>query len=69
MQEKSALIEDLLTPIQVAYLDAFQTEQGLTTRAEALNLLIEIAIDTVTGTGDRFWDVRPGSVRDVPPRR
>ena len=69
MQEKSAVIEDLLTPIQVAHLDAFQAEQGLSTRAEALNLLIEIAIDVVTGTGDRFWDVRPADLEDGPRRR
>ena len=69
MQEKSALIEDLLTPVQVAHLDAFQAEQGLATRAEAFNLLIEIAIDVVTGTGDRFWDVKPGDIWQFPRRR
>ena len=69
MQDKTALIEELLTPIQLAHLDAFQAEQLLSTRAEALDLLFEIAIDVVTGTGDRFWDVRPGNVREMPPRR
>jgi hypothetical protein len=37
-------------------IEAFQHKESLPSRARAIELLLDIAIETVTGTGRRFWD-------------
>jgi hypothetical protein len=49
-------VEFELTPEQVAIIDAFQHKESLPSRAKTIELLLDIAIETVTGTGRRFWD-------------
>jgi len=49
---------------QAALIDAFQAEQGISSRTEAIRLLLDIALESVTGRGRRFWD-RP--ISDVKP--
>jgi hypothetical protein len=61
-------VEILLTPGQVALLDDFQRTEGLPSQEAALKLLLEIAFETVTSTGNRFWD-RPAAPGNEPPRR
>ena len=41
---------------QLAMLEAFQRKERLSSRSEALALLMEIALDVVTAQGRRFWD-------------
>ena len=48
---------------QLDLIDTFQHENGLASREEALLLLLDIALEAVTGRGRRFWD-KP----IVPPR-
>jgi hypothetical protein len=44
---------------EAAAIDQFQVAEKLGTRAEAIRLLIEIGLDTVSKTGRRFWDKSP----------
>ena len=62
-------LAEALSPIHLAQVDAFQKAQNLGSRAEALRLLLDIAIEVVTDTGDRFWDQRPRRPGEVPFRR
>ena len=64
MNETLSLV-DALSPIHLAQIDTFQTAQNLGTRAEALSLLLDIAIEVVTDTGDRFWDYKPRRPRRI----
>ena len=50
-------------------LEDFQRSERLLSREAALNLLVEIALDVVTGTGDRFWDKWARVSGDESPRR
>jgi hypothetical protein len=43
--------------------------QNLGSRSEALRLLLAIAIEVVSDTGDRFWDHKPRRPDEVPNRR
>ncbi len=61
-------LEVMLTPGQIALLDDFQKAERLLSRASALKLLLEIAFETVTSTGNRFWD-NPAVPGIEPPRR
>ncbi len=45
-----------LTASQAAMIDAFQAKEELPSRADAIQLLLDIALETVTGRGRRFWD-------------
>ena len=48
-------IEITLTPGQVALLTDFRRVEGLPSQEATLKLLLEIAFETVTSTGNRFW--------------
>ena len=50
------LVQITVTAAQLELLDEFQKRENLPSRAEALSLLLEIALDTVTTSGRRFWD-------------
>ena len=56
-------IEIMLSSGQIALLDDFQRAEGLPSQEATLKLLLEIAFETVTSTGNRFWDKRatPGN--------
>ena len=54
-----------LTPTQLATLDEFQRTENLPSRTATLNLLLEIAFETVTSAGQRFWDKPFPIVRDL----
>ena len=54
-----------LTPTQAAALDDFQRTEKLQSRVEALGLLLEIGIETVTSSGQRFWDKPFSNMRDI----
>src|SRR3954452_6592244 len=41
---------------QLDMIDGFQHAKGLASREAAIRLLLDIALETVTGTGRRFWD-------------
>ncbi len=41
---------------QIDAVEAFRVREGLPSRAEALRLLLDIALDSVTKSGRRFWD-------------
>jgi hypothetical protein len=65
-------VEPILVPVPVRprrlpEIDEFQRIEGLPSRADALALLLEIALDAITSPGRRFWD-RPGAAprRTVP---
>ena len=60
--------EITLSPGQVALLEEFRRAEGLPSQAAALALLLDIALETVTGPGDRFWDRAP-TPGNEPPRR
>ena len=45
----------------VAAIDAFRAEEKMNSRAEALLLLVEIGLDTVSQRGKRFWDKSPAA--------
>ncbi len=42
-----------------AAIDRFRSDEGLSSTADALRLLIEIALETVSAKGRRFWDKKP----------
>jgi hypothetical protein len=42
-------------------IEAFRDAEGLSSTAEALRLLVEIGLDTVSTHGRRFWDKTPGA--------
>ena len=46
----------LLTAAQLALIDSFQTKAALRSREDAIRLLLDIALESVTGRGRRFWD-------------
>ncbi len=48
-----------LTNLQIGLVDAFQRIEKLATREAAVELLVEIALDVVNGSGRRFWDRSP----------
>jgi len=50
-----------VTPEQVGAIEAFQAKEKIATREEAVRVLLEIAVDTISATGNRFWDRRPKS--------
>jgi hypothetical protein len=58
----SPRVQIKLTPAQAEMVDAFQTKEHLASRAEAVQLLLDIALETVTGSGRRFWDKPVGKV-------
>jgi hypothetical protein len=41
---------------QLELVDRFQREKDLPTREAALQLLLDVAFEAVTGRGRRFWD-------------
>jgi len=45
-----------LTATQSAMIEAFQRKEGMASRAAAVQLLLDIALETVTSSGRRFWD-------------
>ncbi len=65
----AATMEVTLTVYQRALLAEFQRSEKLALPAQALALLIEIAFEVVTGTGDRFWDKSAPAPGNEPPRR
>jgi hypothetical protein len=40
-------------------IEAFRSAEGLVGTAEAVRLLVEIGVDTVSARGRRFWDSKP----------
>ena len=46
---------DVLAP-QLELIERFQRENGLASRQDAVVLLLDIALEAVTGKGRRFWD-------------
>ena len=48
---------------QLEMLDRFQREAGLPTREAALKLLLDVAFESVTSSGRRFWD-KPIGVKE-----
>jgi hypothetical protein len=42
-----------------AAVEQFRSDEDLAFTAEALRLLIEIALETVSAKGQRFWDKKP----------
>jgi hypothetical protein len=42
-----------------AAIERFRSEEALSSTADALRLLIEIALETVSAKGHRFWDKKP----------
>lgn len=42
-----------------AAVERFRSDEGLSSTADALRLLIEIGLETVSAKGQRFWDRRP----------
>ena len=67
--DTSTRLEVALQSQQLKLLDEFQRSERLLSREAALRLLLEIALEVVTGAGDRFWDKSPARSRDDPPRR
>ena len=65
----STRLEVALHSQQLKFLEHFQRSEGLPSREAALSLLLEIALEVVTGTGDRFWDKTAPSPGNEPPRR
>ena len=45
-----------LSAAQLAMVDDFQQRTGLSTREAAVLLLLDTALEAVTGSGRRFWD-------------
>ncbi len=56
MCEVSLLVN--VSAAQLEAVDRFQQEKGLPSRDGALALLLDIALEAVTGRGRRFWDKR-----------
>ena len=52
-----------LSDSQLAIIDSFQSQERLLSREEAVELLLYIGLETVNGTGRRFWDKRPENNR------
>ena len=44
---------------EAAAIEQFRIAESLPTQAEAVRLLIEIGLDTVSKQGRRFWDRKP----------
>jgi hypothetical protein len=44
---------------QASAIEAFQAKEKIATQKEAVRMLLEIGVDTVSQTGNRFWDSRP----------
>ena len=61
-------VKIMLTPGQIGLLADFQRAEGLPSQEATLKLLLEIAFETVTSTGNRFWDKR-ATPDNEPPRR
>ena len=55
---RTATVEGGVAPEMFGAIDRFQAQEKLSSRAEAVRLLLEIALDTVAESGDRFWDKR-----------
>ena len=51
-------VELSLTQPQLEMIDRFQEAKGLRSRGEAVALLLDVALEAVTGTGRRYWDKR-----------
>ena len=62
-------LEITLQSHQLKQLKNFQRSERLLSPEAALNLLLEIALEVVTATGDRFWDKSAGGPLDKLPRR
>ena len=67
--DTSTRLELTLQEQQIKLIEEFQRSERLLSREAALGLLLEIALEVVTGTGDRFWDTSPPRSGDEPPRR
>ena len=67
--DTSTRLEVTLQRQQIKLIEEFQRSERLLSRDAALGLLLEIALEVVTGTGDRFWDRSPSRSGDEPPRR
>ena len=48
-----------MTAEMIASIDTFCADEKLNSRAEAVLLLVEIGLDTVSQKGNRFWDRPP----------
>jgi hypothetical protein len=44
---------------EAAAIEQFRIAERLPTQAEAVRLLVEIGLDTVSKQGHRFWDRKP----------
>ena len=44
---------------QATAVEDFRVTEGLVSRAEAVRLLLEIGLDTISKQGRRFWDKKP----------
>jgi hypothetical protein len=53
---KAVRVNVTITAEQAALIDAFQGVEQLESRARTIALLLEIALETVSGKGRRFWD-------------
>ena len=58
-----------LSAQQLVLLDEFKRVEKLSSREATLSLLLEIALEVVTGAGSRFWDKSGPSSGQEPPRR
>ena len=65
----STRLEVTLKGQQLKLIEEFQRSERLLSREAAVSLLLEIALEAVTGTGDRFWDKSAGGPLDKLPRR
>jgi hypothetical protein len=64
-EAKSLRLHVTVTAEQAALIDAFQQVEQLESRAKTVALLLEIALETVSGKGRRFWDWK-ASPTDIP---
>ena len=62
-------LEVTLNDQQLVLLDEFKRVEKLSSREATLSLLLEIALEVVTGTGDRFWDKSAPRSKNKPPWR
>jgi hypothetical protein len=62
------LMQVPVLPRRLLEIDEFQRTESLSSRAEALALLLEIALDAITSPGRRFWDrpSKPEAASDTP---
>jgi hypothetical protein len=58
---RTTLVSARVSPTVVRAIAEFRDAEGLTSQSDAVRLLIEIALDTISNQGNRFWDKSPAA--------